>query len=316
MTDNHQIVQSYTAAGVFPAKVLKCAAARYLEPVHIQWMPTNRCNMTCPFCSCAGRDRSHEMDLERARSVIAEFATLGTQAVTITGGGEPLCHAGLPEMIDAFRTHKISVGLVTNGLWIDRLPAKTVQQLSWCRISHGDHRAFDEEYQFRLDLVTETATDWSFSYVVGAEPRIDVLRRVVEHANSRKFTHVRLVADLMQPEATPWERVRQALRGMDELVIYQPRQDYVAETSCLIGYIKPVIAPDFRMYLCCGVQYAIHGQEGKLPDVLCMGSALEADAIYSRRRTPFVVPCDRCYYQGYNWVLRAMREPLSHVEFV
>jgi hypothetical protein len=50
------------------------------------------------------------------------------------------------------------------------------------------------------------------------------------------------------------------------------------------------------------------------PDSLCMGSALDAKAIWAYPR-PFKVACVRCYYEDYNRVLLASRN-VEHREFV
>lgn len=307
---------SYVSADEFPGKLLHIPAVRQLKPVHVQWIPTNRCNLRCPFCSCHGRDASQQMQLDVALQVIREFAELGTLAVTITGGGEPLCHPGVGKMIHEFRRCGIKVGLVTNGLMLGVLDANTINALTWCRISNSDHRSLTTRYRQLLERVTEARIDWAFSHVVSATPNLPEIGRIVDFANEHGFTHVRLVADLLHPEDVSFVDIKEYLAGRDGLVIYQPRKRYLAGSQCLIGYVKPVVAADFRMYLCCGVQYALEDQQGGLPDELSMGSALDLGAVYDQPHVPFPVRCDRCYYSGYNTVLQAMVSDMHHMEFV
>lgn len=246
---------------------------------------------------------------------MARFARLGCKAVTITGGGEPLCYPRLEEMIAEFQTHGIEIGLVTNGLLLDRLSTRSIAQLTWCRISNGDDRTFTETYRRTLDRATAIPIDWAFSYVVSETPNLDEIGRIVAYATEKKFTHVRLVGDLMAPETVPMDMVREHLQGCDDLVIYQPRKKYVPSLSCLVGYVKPIITPDFRMYLCCGAQYALKEQTRDWPEALCMGSALRLDDVYGSPK-PFSVPCLRCYYSDYNRVLAGILENPSHVHFL
>jgi hypothetical protein len=310
---------SYTSADSLPLKLLMLEDPGRLRPVHVQWMPTNRCNLSCKFCSCSERDKSLEMPIDPAISVIRKFSEMGCEAVTITGGGEPLCHPHLPEMVDEFCRHGVKVGLVTNGLLLPRVPVETLRKLTWCRISHGDDRRFTLQYRESLRTVVGSASsvDWAFSYVIGGQPDYASIREIVEFANEHGFTHVRLVGDLMHPEDAPFDRVRQSIQGVDRIVIYQPRKEFTRGKDCLIGYVKPLVSPDFWMYMCCGVQYALEPMSKDLPDELCMGSALDLESVY-RDVSPRRVWCSRCYYQQYNDLLKVLSSPTSvaHREFV
>jgi organic radical activating enzyme len=256
------------------------------------------------------------MDFDEAKRIIWEFSSLGTKAVTITGGGEPLCHPRCADMIREFHAHGIEVGLVTNGLALGGFDRDALSLVTWCRISNSDYRTMTPAYMDTLESVTTVPIDWAFSHVVGAKPNLQEIGRVVDFANAHNFTHVRLVSDLMNIVDANFDGIRESLTGRDARVIYQPRKEFVAETSCLIGYIKPVVAADFRMYLCCGVQYAIKGHEGDMPDALCMGTARYLSSVYGRAKRPFRVPCDRCYYRDYNVVLKALTADLEHEAFL
>ena len=63
------IKSSFTAADSLPIKTLMDAELIHsaknnnrLIPIHIQLIPTNKCNLNCKFCSCSNRDQSLEMD--------------------------------------------------------------------------------------------------------------------------------------------------------------------------------------------------------------------------------------------------------------
>ena len=90
----------------------------------------------------------------------------------------------------------------------------------------------------------------------------------------------------------------------------------ILSQSCLIGYVKPLIAPDWMMYLCCGVQYALEEMTLDNPPQLCMGDARNLDAIYGGAQKPFSVKCVRCYYDNYNVALHALPSEVVHKEFI
>ena len=93
---------SFTAADTMPVKLLQhpelirgITEDRIIPPLHVQLIPTNRCNLNCSFCSCAGENRSEEMAWEQAEEVITLLQDQRTEGVTITGGGEPLLYPHL-----------------------------------------------------------------------------------------------------------------------------------------------------------------------------------------------------------------------------
>ena len=61
-----QVLQSYAAASIFPSKVVKKAGVFYkfgkLYPHHPQISLTNKCNLSCDFCSCSDRQDDLEID--------------------------------------------------------------------------------------------------------------------------------------------------------------------------------------------------------------------------------------------------------------
>jgi len=262
------------------------------------------------------------MSWDTAKTVIDLAKSLGAKAVTITGGGEPLCYPHFEELVDYFFQTGIKIGLVTNGLLLHKVSAETLQKVVWCRISSGDDRAFDTKYQARLEKAVWSApnVDWAFSHVVGEQPNIPTIARVVAFANRNRFTHVRLVADLFIPEAIGMSGVKSWLTQMkvdDSIVIYQPRNQYVRGGDCYICYLKPVIGPDVKVYTCCGVQYALDPPSRDMTEPLCLGSALELDKIIARSNKPFDGSiCKKCYYTAYNQILRTMLSEIKHAEFV
>ncbi len=323
MDDRH----SYTAADSFPIKTLKNSELHNsirdngtIPPIHVQFIPTNQCNMNCEFCSCSDENRATEMAFDDASFVISELARLGTQAVTITGGGDPMMHPRIKDIIELFLSHNIDVGLVTNGSMLDELD--TNGSVTWCRISNGDHREFTETYRRKLSAAVwkNEKVDWAFSHVVSDSPNIPEMVRIIDFANNHNFTHVRLVSDLLAPEDVNLEKVREDLAksGVNiSKVIFQSRILPPRGGDCYICYLKPLIAADLKVYACCGAQYAINGRDRKMQNELCIGDATDFDAIVDRSDEPLDGSvCDRCYYTGYNDLLGKMLTEVKHERFV
>jgi len=317
---------SYTAADTIPIKLildkelLESTRKGIILPVHIQFMPTNKCNLNCPFCSCSMRDKELAMDFEDAKRIIDICAGLGTKAVTITGGGEPLCYPYFDELVNYFISRNIQIGLVTNGLLLHKAKADTLQKMTWCRISSGDDRAFSRQYSNSLHKAVSMAknVDWAFSHVASSRPNMETIRRMILFANEHNFTHIRIVSDLFNPEEIALDAIKENLNGIDDsLVIYQGRKEYTTGGDCYIGYLKPVIAPDLKVYACCGVQYASVIPARDMHMDFSLGNAYDLAEIIGKSRTPFSgEKCAKCYYDNYNQILSSMLKDIRHREFV
>ena len=142
---------SYTSANAMPSKIfhnipflknLHCKDR--IIPIHVQLIPTNKCNLNCSFCSFSDADRKIELSLQQIQEILDILHSLGTLSITWTGGGDPLMHPMFPDMIQYASEHLIESGLVTNGILINKLKQYYADLLTWCRISASDERRLSE----------------------------------------------------------------------------------------------------------------------------------------------------------------------------
>lgn len=326
---------SYTSANSIPYKLVKDAdvfreAADYksVPLVHLQISPTNNCNLNCPWCSCSDRNKQEELDSADLTSIIETSDSLGVKSFTITGGGEPLLHPAINEFIDDAVAAGIKVGLVTNGVTlkeatlVNGVNLHTLRNLTWCRVSFGDHRKFEGDFENNIRWAVEEAklVDWAFSYVVSEKVNPDNIYKIVNLANELDFTHVRMVADIYNPDKIDMQIVKNILKNTsvdDAKVIYQPRQSFTkGAKNCWISLLKPIIAADGWVYPCCGVQYALADSKRDFVKSMriCHHSELER---FLEKQKPFDGSvCAKCYYADYNDTLNNMLKDLDHGEFV
>ncbi len=304
------------SASVFPSKLLhqKIINDGKIIPIHIQLSPTNVCNLDCGYCSCKDRDKGKELSLEQIFWVLDVCDEAGTEAMTITGGGEPLMHPGINDIIDYAEKNEIEVGLVTNGLLLDKL--KEHKNLTWCRISNGDDRIPDYE-KIKYGLKINPQKDFAFSHVVTQRPNYDVMNELIDFANQYNFTHVRLVSDLLDLDNVPTMReIKEKIKVDDRKVIYQGRKDSTKGTKdCYISLLKPVIAPE-GIFACCGVQYSIHSQPRDMVKKMRMGAIEDLPKILDDQRYFDGSICDVCYYSQYNSALSKLLNKPEHINFV
>ena len=310
---------SYTAANTYPIKLIKnkdFLEGNHIKPVHIQLSPTNKCNLKCGFCSCKNENRDTELSFEEIQLIISKFSTLGTKAVTITGGGEPLMHPQINEIINEFYWANIAVGLVSNGTCLNRLTEKSLAQITWIRLSCSDERKFNPKL-YKPIIPLGPYIDWAFSYVATRHFDPDNLSRYIDFANQNNFTHVRVVSDLIDLDSAPLVSTMKTLVSVpDDLVIYQGRRKYEkGNAKCYISLLKPLIAADGKIYPCCGVQYA-KDDALSFPDSMCMGNVGVIEDIWGEQKVFDGSRCKRCYYGNYNDILSDLASDIKHLSFV
>lgn len=323
---------SFTAANSIPVKIFKNANLMesllkgHVPPFHLQLNPTNRCNFNCVFCSCEKRDQTQELPFDDLLQFIDMSKSLGLSSITITGGGEPLCYANISELLTILHSLNVQVGLVCNGSLLKRLSKSDLDKLVWCRISCSDVLGEQTNIDAWFKTISETvercgSVDWAFSYVVRKYPQYDLIRRLINFANCYKFTHVRLVSDLLDIDSAPnmktvqWNLTR--LGVDDSKVIYQGRKHFThGAKTCYISLLKPVVGADGGIWPCCGTQYALANPSLDYEKTMRMGDWFSLPDLIKEQKFFDGSSCVRCYYDEYNQVLGAILGKTEHVRFV
>ena len=114
-------------------------------PILVTVDPTNRCNLNCVWCN-AGYVRSVRSGSISGAALgrIADFLPRwsegnpygfpGVGAVCVAGGGEPLLNEATGAFIDRVVANGVEVGVVTNGLLIDRC-VDALSHATWVGVS-------------------------------------------------------------------------------------------------------------------------------------------------------------------------------------
>ena len=310
-------IESYSAASVFPAKLLhqKVIEDGKIIPIHPQIYITNKCNLNCEFCSCSDRQKTLETKFDEVKEVIDVLADRGAKAITFSGGGEPLVHPKINEIIAYTGLRGVESGLVSNGVALDKLQSH--DNLTWCRISSDDNRV-PSYSSIEKAVKINSKTNWAFSHVITKNPNYQIMKDMILFSNWHNFTHVRLVSDLTDLDNVPsMEEVKKNLGEIDDnKVIYQGRKDSTRGIKdCYLSLMKPVIAPE-GVFPCCGSQYAIQGQDRNMVDAMKMGDIKDLPDILDKQKYFDGSVCDICYYQQYNEALKKLLDKPEHLNFV
>ena len=135
---------SHSKFFAFPDQISALRARQVTAPVHVRIKPTNICNHDCWYCAyhVSGLQLASEMvyrdqmPKEKLVEIAEDLIAIGTQAVTFSGGGEPLLYKTLPDVIQRLATGGIKVASLTNGANLKGNIADAFAQYgTWIRIS-------------------------------------------------------------------------------------------------------------------------------------------------------------------------------------
>lgn len=105
-------------------------------PLVVELDTTEACNLACPGCISEDLcENGSSFSRERLLNIAEELRDIGVKAVVLIGGGEPLAHPAVGELITYFGSNDIHVGITTNGYFIDKYMDVISQYSSWTRIS-------------------------------------------------------------------------------------------------------------------------------------------------------------------------------------
>jgi MoaA/NifB/PqqE/SkfB family radical SAM enzyme len=105
-------------------------------PLVVELDPTSVCDLACP--GCISEDiiaMGNRFDDERLMRMGQEFIDGGVNAVILIGGGEPLAHRKVGDLIDLLGQNDVHIGITTNGSLIDRYINSISQYATWTRVS-------------------------------------------------------------------------------------------------------------------------------------------------------------------------------------
>jgi MoaA/NifB/PqqE/SkfB family radical SAM enzyme len=89
----------------------------YGGPYHVELHPQDRCNIDCFFCSTAALRGKDEIPMPRFEEMLGELKEMGTRAIRLAGGGEPLFHRRIEDFLRAIEKSGLPIeNITTNGV--------------------------------------------------------------------------------------------------------------------------------------------------------------------------------------------------------
>lgn len=213
MTGTHNTANRYldaTAANLIAAKdkVLRVLKGEIPDPEVVELFITNYCSFSCPFCRCAKYrgDESQFLDFAILTRLLDELAERDVKTIELGGGGEPLEHPRIADILARFADQGFRAGLITNGYVLTSRP-DLVDLLLRC----GDW------VRFSLDAISDDAYRIvhgrpDVSYDVLRETMLAIVARVRARSEIDQLPKIGMKLIVQQPNE------HQVLDAVDEAV--------------------------------------------------------------------------------------------------
>ncbi len=93
-----------------------CADEAPRGPMHVELDLTDRCNVACYFCNQQDVRTRQQLPLSRVAELLDELVAGGLRSVRLSGGGDPLFHKEILQVLDELTARGVVIdNLTTNG---------------------------------------------------------------------------------------------------------------------------------------------------------------------------------------------------------
>lgn len=221
---------------------IQCGTFR---PISVQLAPTDRCNLSCIFCSLKNREMK-ELSIEKCRNVLLIFKRMGAKTVEITGGGDPTMYPYINELMDFAHATGYKIGMISNGILINKkISTYCLKKLTWLRVSLNCLDYIDE-----ISLKIPKSVTLGLSYVWNDKSDFSILDKISDYARIYNAKYVRIVPDCL--DVAKLDKYKKAIEPFIAKYpgFFLQQKEYKAPSRCWIGYLKPFVNSDGYIYHC------------------------------------------------------------------
>ena len=281
----------------FPEKLQSFVEGEITAPIYVRVKPLNRCNHHCFWCVYHEPDLSQMhgdmavkdmISLDKMKEILDDFEEMGVQAVTYSGGGEPLMHPQIEEILETTIQKGIALSTITNGYFLNGKIAELLTQAKWVRVSidYCDEAGFEKSRRIKgkffqpiLDNIKEFGEikepdcDLAVNFIITKENYKDI-RKAAELLISLGVENIRFspmwIDDFVEYHQEIKDEIIEELGSIkedletDRFKIYSSYKNSVFRedikhrpyTKCYVMQYNPVIGADLNIYACHNQAYS------------------------------------------------------------
>jgi MoaA/NifB/PqqE/SkfB family radical SAM enzyme len=304
--------------------VLKGLQENKVNPIMIHLAITNICNLNCSFCCFKNRNKKDKLSLKQVIKVLDSFKVLGVKALEITGGGEPLLHPNINEIIEYAFSIGYKIGICSNGKELTKIKLENWNKVEWIRLGmYG----FDQNYIPDISVFKDSKVKVSAAYVWDKDiTTFSSFHNMIMFVEQNKIP-TRIAVNAIKP-------VEEVKKDMEEVTSWflSIKQDfsYVGNYSflsdfnlklerrnenCFMHLIKPFIFTDGFVYVCPSAELA---EENNF-NVNSEFRVCDIEHIIDFYKQPNIIyrkhKCSFCKYSSQNELIDDILTETEHNEF-
>lgn len=272
-------------------------------PIYVRIKPTNRCVHKCYFCiyqpEFSGMHgtfkRDDQLPKEKLIEVVNDLKQIGVKAVTFSGGGEPLFHPDIVEILNEVNRLGLDNSIITNGQLLSGDKAAALKDAKWVRISmdYYDAPSFEKTRRIPGESVFEIYKniknfakiknkncDLSVNFIV-TDDNYAHLFEVAKNLKELGIENVRFAPiwvsnfksyhePLKDEVLSQLKQAREKLNDGNFTVYDSYNIDFQAQkrtlNRCYMMQILPIIGADGNVYSCHNKAYDKDGLIGSIKD--------------------------------------------------
>ncbi|KAB3529855.1 radical SAM protein [Alkaliphilus serpentinus] len=222
--------------------------------------PVYGCNLDCKGCICQSDNYNPiYMDFEKFKKLITELKEYGVESIEFCGGGEPLLHPYIKEMITYItEDKKLAFGIMTNGILLDdEISNLIINNASYIRISLYDS-TFYEVFDGLKKLIELKKSNGS---TIEVSSKLLVSNRNIDMIPSQCVELTYLDLNLISIKAErnseceitvqQAKELSQLLKQINSEVIVVGLEKSIINEKCWMSPIHALIDPYGDLYICC-----------------------------------------------------------------
>ena len=327
MSENMDKESIYTSTGIKyhrAYQVFESLRQGIGRPQSLQVSLTNKCNLSCVFCSVAERKLKQEWNLINLYCAIKAFTRIGIKTIEFSGGGEPLLYPNFDDIIMFSKARGFSIGLITNGLLLKNHDS-ILQLFDWIRISMV---ALDYQDEVELPESFPSYVTLGMSYIVGQKvygndhrryKEIDVLNKIKEYAKRYNADFVRLVPDCHSDKDEMLELHKYYDKLCNELghpFFFQHKMPEQAKI-CYLDSVKPWLEVDGYVYPCNAISLQADSLFSFYPKYrICHWTEIEKYYRNRGNQSLKTDSCNYCVFTNNNEIISELILPIKHEDFL
>lgn len=268
-------------------------------PIYMRIKPTNRCCHKCFFCVYnydfskmhETTNMQDEIPIDKMNEILEDISQIGVKAITLSGGGEPLQHKNIKEILDKTVECGLDLSLLTNGQLLTDNIADKLTHAKWIRasIDYFDSTSFKNSRgcnEVAFNQLTNNIKHFSkykencelgVNYII-TKDNYKHLDESIEFLSSLGIDNVRYspvwTPDFYNYHENIKEEVVESLHKIREntnITVYDSYNISADITNrsyekCYFMQVVPVIGADLNVYNCHNKAYSNDGKIGSIKD--------------------------------------------------